>query len=113
MKYHAIRNGILPLLICTVCIAPLAACDRQSTPEPPSEGSVHTPADDTALTARVKTVLAGDAGLSTIKLSVDSENGIVTICGRVPDQATLDTVSRLAAGVAGVIHVNNHVSVGP
>ncbi|MBV8047601.1 MAG: BON domain-containing protein [Paludibacterium sp.] len=116
MKPYPIRTVILPVL---ASLAALVACDRQAPTaatdeaDPTLSDKAGEMIDDAAITARVKTKLAADAGLSTIKLSVDTDNGVVTVCGKVPDEAMRDAVSRVAAGVAGVVLINNHVTVGP
>lgn len=68
--------------------------------------------DNATLTTKVKAALAADAGLSTLKLTVKSSNGIVTITGGVVSQQQKDTVQRVASAVHGVNSVQNNVTVG-
>jgi osmotically-inducible protein OsmY len=70
-------------------------------------------AADTALTARVKTALATDAGLKTLKLDVDANGGVVTLKGRVDSDDAKKRIQEIAQAVPGVTWVQNQVSVAP
>ncbi len=69
--------------------------------------------DDAALTAKVKTALAADAGLKTLSFNIDSKAGSVTIYGTVKTQENSDTVTRIAESVEGVKSVNNKLVIRP
>lgn len=70
-------------------------------------------AADAALTAKVKTALANDAGLKTLKLDVDANGGVVTLKGRVDSDDAKQRIHEIAQAVPGVTWVQNLVSVAP
>ena len=70
-------------------------------------------AADAALTAKVKTALANDAGLRTLKLDVDTNGGVVTLKGRVDSDDAKLRIQEIAQAVPGVTWVQNQISVAP
>lgn len=69
--------------------------------------------DDTELTARVKTAIYAEPGLRTLRISVDTKQGVVTLTGSVDSQSEFDRVKELAEAVAGVREVANRLQVKP
>ncbi len=69
-------------------------------------------AADVAITAKVKTALAGDDQLSALSINVDTTNKVVTLTGPAPTQAAFDRASALAQAVEGVTEVRNQLTVG-
>ena len=69
-------------------------------------------AADIAITAKVKTALAGDEQLSALSISVDTNNKVVTLTGPAPTQAASDRATSLAQAVEGVTQVRNQLTVG-
>ncbi|MFC4158403.1 BON domain-containing protein [Chitinimonas lacunae] len=69
--------------------------------------------DNATLTGKVKAALASDAGLKTLTLNVDSNDGVVTVSGTVPSQQMSDSVNQVVRGVEGVRSVQNNVTVRP
>lgn len=87
---------------------------------PPTTSAETTPGatpgqtvDNAALTGKVKAALASDAGLKTLTLNVDSNDGVVTITGDVPSQQMSDTVNSVTRSVEGVRSVQNNLTVRP
>jgi hyperosmotically inducible periplasmic protein len=131
---HVIQWSALVLFVCVVAL--FAGCENK-TPRPKTDAastgssqadgdrtqakaSVETAAaeakqsaSDAALTAKVKTALANDAGLSTLKLDVDSNAGVVRIKGHVESGEAKQRVQDVAKGVQGVRWVQNQISVAP
>lgn len=70
-------------------------------------------ASDAALTAKVKTALANEAGLKTLKLEVDANSGVVSLKGQVENDQTKQRIQELAQAVPGVSWVQNQLSVAP
>jgi osmotically-inducible protein OsmY len=70
-------------------------------------------AGDAALTAKVKTALANDAGLRTLKLDVDANSGVVTLKGQVDSDDAKKRIQEIAQAVPGVTWVQNQISVAP
>ena len=70
-----------------------------------------TALDDTALTARIKTALAGDPSVAATRIDVDVDHGRVTLTGtaKSPDEARL--AKDIASRVPGVKAVENHIHV--
>ena len=62
-----------------------------------------------ALTGKVKSALAADVGLKTVKIDVDSEDGVVTLKGRVDSEDTLRRAEATAKKVSGVSEVHNQL----
>jgi hyperosmotically inducible protein len=69
--------------------------------------------DDAEITARVKRVVYSEPGLKTLKISVDTVNGVVTLTGSVESQSNFDRVKALAEAVDGVKEVENYRMVKP
>ena len=68
-------------------------------------------ASDLAITAKVKSALAGDDQLSALGINVDTTNQVVTLTGPAPSQAAFDRASALAQAVEGVTEVKNQLTV--
>lgn len=66
---------------------------------------------DTAITAIVKAQLAKDDRLSALKIRVNTHRGTVKLAGTVPDAPARERADQLAAGVQGVIGVDNQLTV--
>ncbi|HUO15925.1 MAG TPA: BON domain-containing protein [Verrucomicrobiae bacterium] len=88
------------LLMCSLLLALLvgAGCSRKP--------------DDAKITADIQSRFSQDSGLSSKQLSVQSENGVVTLSGAVDNQAQRDAASRQAAAVEGVKEIVNNLQVG-
>ncbi len=67
--------------------------------------------DDTEITARVKAAVFAEPGLKTLKISVDTVKGVVTLTGTVDSQTNSDKARTLAAAVADVRDVSNKLVV--
>jgi hyperosmotically inducible protein len=74
---------------------------------------VKTTADDAALTAKVKTALANDVGLKTLKIDVDANGGVVVLKGQVDTDDMKNRAQEAAQSVKGVTWVQNQLSVAP
>jgi len=68
--------------------------------------------DDAKISSDVQSKFGQDSGLSTRQLSVQAENGVVTLSGTVDNDAQREAASRQAASVAGVKTVVNNLQVG-
>jgi osmotically-inducible protein OsmY len=74
------------------------------------------PAQDTgdaAIAGRIKTALAGDAGISTAGTGVTVVAGTVVLVGMVDDQAKADRIIANAGSVAGVKGVKSFIQLKP
>ncbi len=68
--------------------------------------------DDTKISSDVQSKFSQDSGLSTKQLTVQANNGVVTLGGTVDNDAQRDAASRQAASVPGVKEVVNNLQVG-
>jgi osmotically-inducible protein OsmY len=68
-------------------------------------------AQDTAITAKVKTALATDKSVRSSEIHVDTVAGVVTLKGSVPSPETAGHAAQLAEQTNGVKSVNNQLMV--
>ena len=68
-------------------------------------------AKDATLTTKVKSALAADVGLSTLKIDVDSEGSTVTLKGTVDSADKKQRAEEVARKVDGVATVRNQLQV--
>ena len=92
-----------------VCLAlamllALGACSSTKTPG--------TQVDDAAITAAVKAKLAADGDINPFNIDVDTNEGVVTLQGRVDKEEARSKAEELARGTDGVRRVINLVKVG-
>jgi hyperosmotically inducible periplasmic protein len=66
---------------------------------------------DARITAEVKSQLGADPQLSAMRIDVDTRNGVVTLNGPAPDEATRARATQLAAAPQGVMRVENHLTI--
>ena len=73
---------------------------------------VSSTAASATLTTKVKTALASDAGLSTMaNINVDSNNGVVTLKGKVDSADAKKKAGEIAKKVDGVKSVKNELRI--
>ena len=68
--------------------------------------------DDASVTARVKAKLAASSQLNPFNIQVNTVDGVVSLTGRVNDQAEKNEAERLARETEGVRRVRNLLEVG-
>jgi BON domain len=68
--------------------------------------------DDAKISSEIQGKFSQDSGLSAKQLTVQANNGVVTLGGTVDDEAQREAASRQAASVAGVREVVNNLQVG-
>jgi len=68
--------------------------------------------DDTKISADIQNRFSQDSGLSGKQLTVQANDGVVTLAGNVDNAAQRDAASRQAASVPGVKQVINNMQVG-
>ena len=69
-------------------------------------------ADDGKISGEIQGKFSQDSGLSTKQLTVQANNGVVTLGGVVDNDAQREAASRQAASVGGVKQVINNLQVG-
>jgi osmotically-inducible protein OsmY len=66
---------------------------------------------DAVITTSVNAELAKDPTLSAVHIDVDTDAGRVALKGTAPDEASRARAAQLAAGVKGVVSVENQLTV--
>lgn len=67
--------------------------------------------DDTQITTKVKTALLNAPGLQSMKITVDTVKGKVTLSGSADSQSNLDKAVKLTEAVEGVQSVRNNLII--
>jgi osmotically-inducible protein OsmY len=104
-----------PLLLGLLISLPVFAETDRLSMEQAKEQAKQTGAEtkratkNAALTGKVKSALAADVGLKTVKIDVDSEDGVVTLKGRVDSEDTRRRAEATAKKVSGVSEVRNQL----
>jgi osmotically-inducible protein OsmY len=102
-------TAVLLSLLAALGGLPLAGCS--SSPQSRSTGQV---IDDGTITARVKTALAREAGVTdAMNVNVNTYRGVVQLSGFVDSKALVERAERVAQGVDGVKSVKNDLRVAP
>jgi hyperosmotically inducible periplasmic protein len=85
----------------------IASAASDSTDSSASVGAALT---DTAITAKVKANFVGDSRLKGSDVSVETNNGVVTLTGTAATATAKEAAETLAQNVSGVRRVNNQLS---
>ena len=72
-----------------------------------------TAADDTAVTARVKSALLAESEISGLAINVETTNGVVQLSGEVDNQAQMARAAQVAGAAEGARSVQNQLRVKP
>jgi len=100
------RNLFIHYLLVLMLIATFVSC--ASTPRQESTGEF---VDDSVITTKVKSLLAGDDFLKSFKISVETYKGTVQLSGFVNSQQAVDKADQITRGVKGVRSVKNNLIV--
>jgi osmotically-inducible protein OsmY len=115
-RFHPRKEHVMKAFVIGISILALglAGC-MGDQPRNQTGGSASTEVkQDTknaALTAKVKSALAADVGLRTLKIDVDSMGNTVTLKGAVDSADTRRRVEEVARKVDGVATVRNELTV--
>ena len=71
-----------------------------------------TEVDDTVITSKVKAALLKDPEIKSLKISVDTEAGNVTLGGKAKNDTQIARAVEIASATKGVKTVTNNISVG-
>lgn len=77
-----------------------------------STQSVGRQIDDSVITTKINAKFAADQDVRMRDVAVQTEEGVVTLTGRVEDRAEQQAAERLARDTEGVRSVRNLLSVG-
>lgn len=87
-----------------VAAAVIAAAGCASSPQQESLGEY---ADDSVITAKVKTAIFNDPALKSTEINVETYKGVVQLSGFVSSRDAELRAAEIARGVSGVKAVNN------
>jgi hypothetical protein len=92
------RNSVFLSSFVLVIVLSLGSCARKP--------------DDAKMSSEIQTRFSQDSGLSAKQLTVQADNGVVTLSGSVDNVAQRDAAGMQAASVPGVKTVVNNLQVG-
>jgi hyperosmotically inducible protein len=96
---------ILCLLVCAALAQGLLAGCRTAEP-------ARIKADDASITSKIKAKLAADGDINPFNVDVTTNQGVVTLQGRVKSEDAREKAERYARETDGVQRVVNLVKVG-
>lgn len=102
MNKSMLRISVVGLAL--VMALGMVACSSTRTPG--------TQVDDAAITAAVKGKLAADTEINPFNIDVDTNEGVVTLQGRVEKEEARTKAEQLARETDGVTRVVNLIKVG-
>lgn len=102
MNKSMLRISVVVLTL--VMALGLVACSSTRSPG--------TQVDDSAITASVKAKLAADGDINPFNIDVDTNEGVVTLQGRVEKEEARTKAEQLARETDGVSRVINLIKVG-
>jgi len=100
------RHIVIHCLLLLMLVVSLVACASTSKQESTGEY-----VDDSVITTKVKSLLAGDDFLKSFQISVETYKGIVQMSGFVDSQRAVDKAVQIARSVKGVRSVKNDLIV--
>ena len=118
------------LVIGVLSAAALAGCEKTTTTRTDASGSTTTTttisatptasaalskagdvAVDSAITVKVKSALVADPDIKSLRIDVDTQDGVVTLSGTVPSAANAERAGKVAKDIDGVKSVQNRLTV--
>lgn len=102
--------------VALVCLGGLSGCnradgDRAKTSLQQGASQAAQAVDDSAVTAKVKAVLAAEKDLASSRISVTTTEGRVTLTGSVPP-GQIARAEQIVRGIDGVREVDNRLKPG-
>ncbi len=105
MNRNPWRHQLPALLLALSALVSFAAACKTTEP-------VHMQLDDKAISAKIKTKLAADLDVNPFNVDVTTNEGVVTLTGRVKKEATRRKAEDYAHDTDGVKRVINLIRVG-
>ena len=99
-------NRFVSYVVLVMFIAAFVACASTSKQE--STGQY---VDDSVITTKVKSLLAGDDFLKSFQIGVETYKGVVQLSGFVNSQQAVDKAIQISRSVKGVRSVRNDLIV--
>ena len=100
------KNIVIRCLVLLTLISTLVACASTRSHESAGEYI-----DDSVITTKVKSQLAGDDFFKSFQISVETYKGVVQLSGFVDSQSAVDKAGQIAKSVDGVTSVKNNLIV--
>lgn len=107
------RTLLAASMLGLTCASPLVLADGTTAGE-----KVETTAEktgeflsDAALTTKVKTALLAEKNLKSLGINVESTDGVVTLSGEVPNEASIEQAEAVTEAVEGVKDVHNKLEL--
>ena len=100
------RNICTAFIVFLLLSVMLASCASTS-----EKGSVHEFFDDSLITAKVKSRLAGNEFFKSFQIGVETNNGVVQLSGSVSSQSAIDKAVEITRSVQGVKSVVTKLTV--
>lgn len=130
MKHRFRPRLRLSFVVAAASLAAVAGCEKTTTTRTDGAGTTTTTttisatpaasvalgkageaAIDSAITVKVKTALLADPDIKSLKIDVDTNDGVVTLNGTVPSAANATRAATVAKGIDGVKSVQNRLTV--
>jgi len=105
MRHHNLTQRIPLVVLALAALLTLASACKSTVP-------VHTQVKDSEITAKVKAKLAASGEVNPFNIDVDTNEGQVTLQGRVAKDSAKVEAERLARETEGVRGVINLIKVG-
>jgi hyperosmotically inducible protein len=112
MKSIQFRQTLIAAAMTAIIGATGAVYAQTSSTSPTESATVGDAITDTAITTKVKAKLIADNRTKTVKISVETNNGIVTLSGKARSHKAKAAAEKIASEVDGVKSVINNVTVG-
>ena len=100
------RNVFISYFVLLILIGAFVACASTRTQESAGEYI-----DDSVITTKVKSLLAGDDFLKSFQIGVETYKGTVQLSGFADSQKAVDKAGEIARSVKGVTSVKNDLVV--
>jgi hypothetical protein len=100
------RNVIVRCLILVMLVTIFSACATRPILENTGDFI-----DDSVITTKIKSQIAGDSILKAFQISVETFRGTVQLSGFVNSQRDVDSATQIANNVKGVRSVRNNLMV--
>ena len=111
---HVPRAGSAPATANAPAPPPAEQAAPQPSPAPTSAPVAARDAfSDTVISARIKSALLSDPGMTGSDVSVNTDRGVVSLTGIIKSQEQAAIASAHASRQDGVMRIENHLSVTP
>ncbi|EPR44685.1 transport-associated protein [Desulfovibrio sp. X2] len=105
---------IMKAFACLALLSLAFGCSGNEKKEMASkEKSTEQYVDDATITTKVKAAILQDSMLNSMQISVDTNQGVVTLSGTVNNQDMVTEAGKVTAAVTGVKKVENNLTVKP